>query len=203
MDSGMLARRSVLKQGMAMIAIVLLCAPGDDAMGGGPAHGPSWREVAARSQSFGPQDITDAAERIEHLPPKVSAEARNLLAQMASVSLDAAGLRKALELLDRELPGYFKYSPAERPGQDHPHGTAVRRAALLLVHGLLVGAGARAQSHNSPESATAGMIRALRACKSFREIERTRLEEELMLAVTSKVFFAAEKLLEHPAEPPK
>jgi hypothetical protein len=124
MDSGMLARRSVLKQGMAMIAIVLLSVSGDDAMGGGPAHGPSWREVAARSQSFGPQDLSDAAERIEHLPPKVAAGARNLLAQMASVSLDAAGLRKALELLDRELPGYFKYGPAERPGQDHPHGTA-------------------------------------------------------------------------------
>ena len=46
MDSGMLARRSVLKQGMAMIAIVLLSVSGDDAMGGGPAHGPSWREVA-------------------------------------------------------------------------------------------------------------------------------------------------------------
>ena len=99
----MLARRSVLKQGMAMIAIVLLSVSGDDAMGGGPAHGPSWREVAARSQSFGSQDLSEAAERIEHLPPKVAAGARTLLAQMASVSLDAAGLRKALELLDRCL----------------------------------------------------------------------------------------------------
>lgn len=178
-----------------MVAIVISSLSDDEAVGGS-GRKPSWREVAARSQSFTAKEIGEAAERIERLPTPVATRAKALLDRMAAVSLDAAGIKQALELLDHELPSFFVYGPGERPGQDHPHGSAVRRAALMLVHGLVAGAGARAQTHTAPASATAGILVALRAQKSFSsEVDRTRLEEELMLAVTSKIYFEAEKLL--------
>lgn len=189
------SRRTLLKNGIAMTALVLTSFSfGEDAaVGGGSGRAPGWRELAAHNQSFTAAELAEAAERVEKLPPPVAARARNLLDRMAAVSLDGPGLRAALALRDKELPSFYVLAPGERPGNEHPHGFAVRRASLILLHGLIASAGAKAQAAKQPEEAAAELIRAARSSQNFQQLERTRLDEELMLALTSKLYFAAEK----------
>ncbi len=178
-----------------MIAMFGFSTIADDAVGGAAKPSVVWTDVAARAESTPAADLMAAKAKIDALAEPVRKRAETLLTQVAGVTLDAVGIQQAVTLLNSEVPGFFRYAPGERPGQDHPHGTAVRGAALLLLRGLLFSAGKRAKSHNHPASATAGILGGLRACRVFRPLDQTKLEEDLMLVVSSKVYFAAEQIL--------
>ena len=178
-----------------MIAMFGFSTNADDAVGGAAKPSVVWTDVAARAESTPAADLMAAKAKIDALAEPVRKRAETLLTQVAGVTLDAVGIQQAVTLLNSEVPGFFRYAPGERPGQDHPHGTAVRGAALLLLRGLLFSAGKRAKSHNHPASATAGILGGLRACRVFRPLDQAKLEEDLMLVVSSKVYFAAEQIL--------
>jgi hypothetical protein len=171
----------------AAVAAMLLSAPAGHG-GGGPTP-PGWRELAASSQVSDAAARDEAAKAVEKLSKDKRQRVHEALEAMARAPRGAEGLQAAHDAMVAALPGLE--APEAAFSGEGPNRVVLRRAGVLVLHGLVAREARRVAKLEQPGAEAAALLRTLVGLKGVDQITRDQLKEEARLGLGDALYLSA------------
>jgi hypothetical protein len=176
------------------VTAMLLAAPVGH--GGGGSKPLGWRELAAVGQTYDAKAQEEAARGVESLPKDLRQKVRETLDTMAHAPQGAQGLQAAHDAMMAALPGIE--APDAAFSGEGPNRGVLRRAGVMVLHGLVAREARRMAKGEKPDAEAAELLRTLMGLKGVDAVTRNRLKEEARLGLGDELYLQA--LPEEPAQ---
>lgn len=150
---------------------------------------PGWRELAAAGQTYDAEARDAAAEGVESLSGEVRQRAREALEAMARAPQGAEGLQAAHDSLVAALSGLE--APSAAFSGEGPHRKVLKRAGVMVLHGLVAREAQRLAKSEQPDAEAAALLRTLVGLKGVDAVTRNRLKEEARQGLGDALYLRA------------
>jgi hypothetical protein len=176
------------------VTAMLLAAPVGH--GGGGSTPPGWRELAVEGQTYDAKAQEEAARSVESLPKELRQKVRETLDTMARSPQGAQGLQAAHDAMMAAMPGLE--APDAAFSGEGPNRKVLRRAGVMVLHGLVAREARRVARSEKPDAEAAALLWTLVGLKGVDALTRNRLKEEARLGLGDELYLRA--LPEEPSQ---
>jgi hypothetical protein len=171
---------------VAVTAMLLAASAGH---GGGGATPPGWRELAAAGQTYDAAERDTAAKAVESLSKDLRKRALETLDAMARVPPGAQGLQAAHDALMAALPGME--APDAAFSGEGPNRGVLRRAGVMVLHGLVAREARRVAKSDKPDAEAATLLGTVVGLKGVDAVTRNQLKEEARQGLGDALYLRA------------